>query len=244
MGPVFSILGKRPVVLLLVVVLGAPGCGDTAAPRDGGEGAVRSPEPKEAPLPAPLEIPVDAPVVVFLGDSLSAGMHLAAHEAFPAVLQRRLSRRDLPFRLVNAGVSGDTTAGGLARVGWLLEQDPDLVVVELGANDGFRGIPLEKTEANVREILARVRAHGAKALLLGMKLPPNYGADHAQGFEALYARIAKDTGVAFVPFFLEGVAGIPDLNLPDGIHPTAEGHRRVAAGLEETLVRLLAPSGS
>jgi acyl-CoA thioesterase-1 len=113
------------------------------------------------------------------------------------------------------------------------------VVVELGANDGFRGLSLEETESNLRKILDRIRAQGAKVLLLGMKLPPNYGADYARGFEALYARLAADTKVAFVPFFLDGVAGVPALNLPDGIHPTAEGHRRVAATLEPTIAGLL-----
>ena len=180
------------------------------------------------------------PLVVFLGDSISAGLHLEADRAFPALLQERLSGRGVPFRLVNAGVSGDTTAGGLRRLDWLLRQEPDWVVVELGGNDGLRGIELASIEANLRAILAKVEAAGAKAALLGMKLPPNYGPDYITGFEEIFARVATDADVPFVPFFLEGVGGDPELNLPDGIHPTEEGHRRVADFLEPFFLELLA----
>jgi acyl-CoA thioesterase-1 len=166
-------------------------------------------------------------------------MGLPADQAFPAVLQRRLARTGLPFRLVNAGVSGDTTGGGLGRLAWLLKQDPDVVVVELGANDAFRGMDLEQTEANLRAIVAGVREHGAAVLLLGMRLPPSYGQAYARAFDALYDRIAADTGVAYVPFFMRGVAGVPELQQADGIHPTAEGHRRLAENVREPLARLL-----
>jgi acyl-CoA thioesterase-1 len=177
--------------------------------------------------------------VAFLGDSIAAGLHLPRDEAFPAVLRRRLAARGLPFRLVNAGVSGDTTAGGRSRLDWILRQRPAVIVVELGANDGFRGIPAETVEANLRDILVRARAAGAAPLLLGMRLPPNYGRDYAAAFEGAYARLARETGSAFVPFFMEGVAGRLDRNLVDGIHPTAEGHEVLASNVEDALAEVL-----
>jgi acyl-CoA thioesterase-1 len=221
---------------VLTFLLWLPACGE-----DGSGVSVPPPTAKSAPSsPRPeLKIPADAPVVVSLGDSLAAGMHLPADQAFPAVLQRRLAAAGLPFRLVNAGVSGNTTAAGRARVAWILKQGPDVVVVELGANDGFRGLPLQLTEANVRGILEKVREHGATPLLLGMRLPPNYGADYVGAFDALFRRIATETGVAYVPFFMDGVAGIPEMNLADGIHPTEAGHEKLAANLEASLAGLL-----
>ena len=188
-----------------------------------------------------IEVPADAPKVVFLGDSLSAGMYLASHEAFPAVLERRLATSETPFRLVNAGVSGSTTRAGLGRIDWLLKQSPAVVVIQLGANDGFRGLKLEETEKNVREMVARAQKAGARTLLLGMKLPPNYGADYTARFEALFPAIAKDAGIDYVPFFMDGVAGVPDMNLEDGIHPTAEGHEKLAANLLSALRSVLTP---
>ena len=178
------------------------------------------------------------PKVVFLGDSIAAGLHLAAEQAFPALLARKLS-----FQLVNAGVSGDTTAGGLRRVDWLLKQAPALVVIELGANDGMRGQPVASIEQNLRSIIEKVRASGAKVLLLGMRIPASYGPEYAAQFEALYPRIARELDLPFVPFFMEGVAGVPEQNLPDGIHPTAAGHEKLAHTVQETLAKLLAQAG-
>lgn len=179
------------------------------------------------------------PRVVFLGDSLSAGLHLAADQAFPAVLQRRLAAEGVPFQLANAGVSGDTSAGGVRRVDWVLRQRPAFVVVELGANDGLRGVPVADIEQNLRAIVAKIKARGARVLLLGMRIPPSAGADYAEAFAAIYPRVAEAEQVPLVPFFLEGVAGVPELNLPDGLHPTAEGHVRIAATLREPLRRWL-----
>lgn len=224
---------------LWLALLGA--CGDAGRPPADHPTSSGVDLPVASAPAAPNRTPPEAagPLVAFLGDSLSAGLHVDAHEAFPAVLQRRLAETGTPFRLVNAGVSGDTTAGGVTRVDWLLAQDPDWIVVELGANDGLRGVTLESIESNLREILKRIEAGGASAILLGMKLPPNYGEEYTLGFETLFERIAEDRGVRYVPFFLEGVGGVPDLNHPDGLHPTVEGHARVATHLEPFFRRWL-----
>jgi acyl-CoA thioesterase-1 len=215
---------------LAALALAAAACGPEAAPAPPAAGSGAAPRP---------EIPDDAPVVAFLGDSITAGLHLSPDRAFPAVLQRDLAAAGRPFRLVNAGVSGDTTSGGRARVDWVLRNRPAVVVVQLGANDGFRGVPVATMEANLREILDRVKEAGAKPLLLGMRLPPNYGPAYTGEFRAMYRRLADDTGAAFVPEFLEGVGGRLDRNLPDGIHPTPEGHRILAANVREALEALL-----
>ena len=180
-----------------------------------------------------------APKVVFLGDSVAAGIHLAESDAFPAVLQRKLAARGVPFQLINAGVSGDTTAGGLRRVDWVLKQQPAIVVVELGANDGMRGIAPAEIEKNLRGILEKIAATKAKPLLLGMRIPPSFGADHVNEFTAIYDRLADELDVPYVPFFMKGVAAVPELNLEDGIHPTVQGHVLLAANVEDALLKLL-----
>jgi acyl-CoA thioesterase-1 len=168
------------------------------------------------------------PLVVFLGDSLTAGLGVNEDQAYPAVVAERLAAAGHPVRALNAGVSGDTSAGGVRRLNWLLSQHPDVVVVGLGSNDGLRGLPLEQTESNLRQIVTRVREAGSRVLLLGNVVPPNYGPDYAPKFAAIFSRIAKDLDVPLVPFLLEGVGGRPELNQGDGIHPTAEGHRIMA----------------
>lgn len=200
------------------------------SPQGSGPPMSATPRPVTMDAPAPQGEPVAAlPVVVFLGDSLTAGYGLAEDQAFPALVGARLAAEGRPVRMVNAGVSGDTSAAGLARLDWVLEQKPDVLVVGFGGNDGLRGLPLEGTERNLREIVTRGRAAGAQVILLGMKIPPSYGADYAGGFEALYPKLARELGVPLVPFLLEGVATVPDLNLRDGIHPNAEGQKIVAA---------------
>lgn len=203
--------------------------------------------PGEAPaaeatdeVAAPLAIPEDAPRVLVLGDSIAAGLHLSIDQAFPAELQRLLVERGAPFHLTNAGVSGDTSAGGLARVDWVLRSEPDVVVVELGANDGLRGQPPEAIEENLRGVVAKLREGGARVLLLGLRMPPSLGPDYAAEFDAVYPRVAEALEVPFVPFFMEGVAGVDALNLGDGIHPTPEGHRILASNVAPALEELLA----
>jgi acyl-CoA thioesterase-1 len=188
------------------------------------------------------------PRIVFLGDSLTAGFGLGEEQAFPAIIGRRLTERGLQARVVNAGVSGDTSAGGLSRLEWLLRQQPNILVVGLGANDGLRGLSVKMTESNLRRILLTASEVGALPVLLGIKLPPNLGADYVSAFESIYPRLAEELDVPLVPFMLEGVAGDPDLNLPDGIHPTAAGHQRVADNVlpwvEEALERVAETDGS
>lgn len=196
-----------------------------------------SPAAPAVPAPGPRR-----PRVVFLGDSLTAGFGLGEEQAFPARVGELLAAAGEPIEVVNAGVSGDTSAGGVARIDWILRQRPDVVVVELGPNDGLRGLPLAMTEANLRSIVERSRAAGARVLLVGMQIPPNYGPDYAGAFRALYPRLARELAVPLVPFLLEGVGGEPELNLPDGLHPNALGHRRVAATVAPYLREALATS--
>ena len=181
----------------------------------------------------------EAPLVVFLGDSLTAGNGLAENEAYPALIKARLAREGHPVRIVNAGVSGDTSAGGLARLDWMLSQHPDILVVALGANDGLRGLPVAEMESNLSAIVQRARDGGARVLLAGMLVPPNYGADYARAFAEVFPRVAKDNHVPLVPFLLEGVGGRAALNQADGIHPNAKGQAIVADTVLEGLSELL-----
>lgn len=181
----------------------------------------------------------DRPRIVAFGDSLTAGLGVAQEDAYPARLQRRLDERGLRYRVINAGVSGDTTAGGLRRVDWVLKSRPEFVILELGGNDGLRGLNLQQTKANLAEIIQRCQAASVKVILAGMKLPPNYGADYINGFEAIYPALAKQYRLTLIPFFLDGVAGSASLNQADGIHPTSEGYRIIADKVLETLAPLL-----
>ena len=184
--------------------------------------------------------PAGERVLVALGDSLTAGLGVAPDEAYPALLEARLRHEGYGYRVVNAGVSGDTSAGGLRRVDWVLKSRPDVVIVALGANDGLRGLPVDELVRNLEAIVTRVRAAGARVLLAGMRVPPNYGADYARAFAAVFPAVAKRTGVPLAPFLLDGVAGDAQLNQPDGIHPTAEGQRVIAERLWPYVRPLLA----
>ena len=181
----------------------------------------------------------DPRVIVILGDSLTAGLGVAPDEAYPARLQARLTREGYPYRVVNAGVSGDTTAGGLRRLPWVLRQRPEIVIVALGANDGLRGQSVAAMRANLTEIVRQARAAGARVLLAGMRLPPNYGNGYVREFEAVFPAVARQQNVALVPFLLDGVAADPSLNQADGMHPNAEGQKTIADRLWPRVVRLL-----
>jgi acyl-CoA thioesterase-1 len=179
-------------------------------------------------------------VIVAFGDSLTAGLGVTPEDSYPARLQARLRSEGYAYRVVNAGASGDTTAGGLRRIDWALKNKPDIVIVALGANDAMRGQDLASVRANLDAIVARFQKAGVRVLVAGMEVPPNYGARYAADFHRLYAEVARKRGAAFMPFLLDGVAGNPRLNLPDGIHPTAEGYRVVVEHLWPFLQPLLA----
>jgi acyl-CoA thioesterase I len=181
----------------------------------------------------------ERPRIVAFGDSLTAGLGVGIEDAYPARLQRRLDEQSVRYRVINAGVSGDTTAGGLRRVDWVLKSRPAIVILELGANDGLRGLNLEDTKRNLERIIQRCQQASATVVLAGMKLPPNYGADYTKRFEAMYPALAKQYRLTLIPFFLDGVAGRPSLNQGDGIHPTSEGHRIIADKVLETVKPLL-----
>ncbi len=163
-----------------------------------------------------------------LGDSLTAGLGLPIAAAYPSLLQQRLKADGLDLEVVNAGVSGDTSAGGLARLDWALQGDVRVLIVALGGNDALRGLPAEQLQRNLSEIIERAQAKGVAVILAGMEAPPNYGRDYIVTFHKVYPTLAKQYHLAFVPFLLQGVAGTEGLNQRDGIHPTAEGARIVA----------------
>jgi acyl-CoA thioesterase-1 len=188
---------------------------------------------------APAVAATGTHVLVALGDSLTAGLGVAPDETYPALLERRLEREGYPYRVVNAGVSGDTTAGALRRVDWVLRTRPDVVIVALGANDGLRGQSPAAMRANLTEIVHRLQHAGARVLLAGMRLPPNYGPELTRDFAQAFSDVARTTGAAFMPFLLEGVAADPRLNQADGIHPTADGYRVIADRLWPYLRPLL-----
>ena len=177
--------------------------------------------------------------IICFGDSLTAGLGVLPEESYPAVLAARLKAEGYSYRVVNAGVSGDTTAGGLRRVDWALRLTPDIVILALGANDGLRGQDLAGVRANLDQLVERFQRSGARVLLAGMRLPPNYGRPYAEEFRRMYAAVARKRSVPFMPFLLDGVGGNPRLNQPDGIHPTAEGHRVIVERLWPHLRPLL-----
>jgi len=167
--------------------------------------------------------------ILFFGNSLTAGYGIDPEESFAGRIQTRLDSLKKEFRVINGGLSGETTAGGLSRLDWFLEEEPYLFVLELGGNDGLRGIALTETKKNLLAIVDKVQAKypNTKIILAGMQIPPNMGQEYTEEFKAIYPAVAKEKNIELIPFLLEGVAGNPDLNLPDGIHPTAEGHRIV-----------------
>ena len=165
--------------------------------------------------------------ILFLGDSLTIGLGVQQEQAYPALIQKKIRAAHLPFDVINAGISGDTSAGGLARLDWVLQKPIDVLVLALGANDGLRGLPVAQLKSNLQSIIDKVKAKNpaVKVVIAGMEIPPNYGADYAAQFSAVFPELAKQNHAALVPFLLEGVGGHIDLNQPDHIHPTAAGHK-------------------
>jgi acyl-CoA thioesterase I len=214
--------------LALTVVGCAPRSDDHEDLRHGGTPS-HAAAPAAATAAAAATPAVSArPRIAVLGDSLTAGLGVAKAASYPSLLQQRLDADGLDFEVVNAGVSGDTSAGGLARLDWTLEGDVRVLIVALGGNDGLRGLPAEELQRNLSQIIERAQARGITVILAGMEAPPNYGRDYIVSFHKVYPAIAAKYRVAFVPFLLQGVAGDEALNQRDGIHPTAAGARIVA----------------
>jgi acyl-CoA thioesterase-1 len=179
--------------------------------------------------------------ILFFGNSLTAGYGLDTKESFPSLIQNRLDSLDLKYTVINAGLSGETTAAGKNRLNWVLKQKVEIFVLELGANDGLRGIPLSETRANLQTIIDVVLEKNAdtQIILAGMQIPPNMGQEYTTEFRTIFPDLAKENEIELIPFLLDGVAGIPDLNLPDGIHPTAEGQKIVRENVWVVLEGLL-----
>ncbi|MEP2059885.1 MAG: arylesterase [Maribacter litoralis] len=189
------------------------------------------------------DISTDDKVILFYGNSLTAAYGLDVKEGFPNRIQQRIDSLGLDYKVINSGLSGETTSGGLNRLDWVLNQPVDIFVLELGANDGLRGIPISETMNNLQEMIDMVKDKNpdTKIILAGMQIPPNMGADYASQFKAMYPALAQSNNTYLIPFLLEGVAGIPELNLEDGIHPTAEGQRIVTNNVWEILKTIVLP---
>ncbi|WP_345242005.1 arylesterase [Nibrella saemangeumensis] len=189
----------------------------------------------------PAEQPTTEKIILFYGNSLTAGYGIEPSQAFPALIGAKLDSAGYQYKVVNAGLSGETTAGGRSRIGWVLRQPVSIFVLELGGNDGLRGIPLTATKQNLQAIIDTVKAKSpeAKIVIAGMQIPPNMGPEYTSRFRELYKELARENNLALIPFLLEGVGGIRRLNLPDGIHPTPEGHKVVAKNVWQVLEPLL-----
>lgn len=235
---------------IILVLFNAWGCNQTHSesssspppiangPRDGigqrlGKDVTAQPSLNRA---EPIE---EVPKILAFGDSLTAGAGIASGESYPAQLQKRLDKNGYRYRVVNAGVSGDTTAGAVRRIDWALKGHPEIVILELGGNDGLRGLSLDQMQSNLDLLVRRARSTGASVILAGMKLPLNYGDAYRSQFEAVYEQVARVHRVSWMPFFLEGVGAQAALNQADGIHPTAEGYRVVVENLWPVLEPLL-----
>jgi len=229
-----SVMLRRPkhaggAILVLAFILA--GCGGK-----------KTPPAESAPAVTAQSTAPASKTILFFGDSLTAGYGLDdPSEAFPGVVQNKIDSAKLPYRVINAGVSGETTAGGKGRIGWVLKQKVDVFVLELGANDGLRGIPVSETEKNLQSIIDSVKSKypAAKIVLAGMQVPPNMGAAYAGAFKSIFPALAAKNHIALVPFLLKGVGGVPSLNQHDGIHPTAEGAKIVGNNVWQVLKDVL-----
>ena len=236
-------LGREPLMgaLILAGILAMPVACKRSSAEDGVPGTGRGAVAKASTSSGPDSVRDSATAVatnashtvLFIGTSLTAGLGLNPDSAYPQLIQQKIERARLPFEVVNAGVSGETTAGLLRRLDWLLRGSFDVVVVETGANDGLRGTPVAAVKENLRTILTKVRGArpSARVLLVQMEAPPNLGLEYTQAFHSLYADVAKETGATLIPFLLQGVAGDRDLNQADGIHPNQRGEHIVADNL-------------
>ncbi|KAA3438372.1 arylesterase [Rufibacter hautae] len=223
---------KHSFIYLLLFVWLVSGCSgnggkDEATPGKDKEAANKAPQPMKN--------------ILFFGNSLTAGYGLNPSESFPALIQKKIDSLDLSYKAINAGLSGETSAGGKNRIDWLLRQPVDIFVLELGANDGLRGIPPSETKKNLQAIVDKVKAKypDAKLVMAGMEVPPNMGGKYASEFRVIFRQLAEENNMALVPFLLEGVGGVRSLNQADGVHPTAAGQKILANNVWEVLEGLL-----
>jgi acyl-CoA thioesterase-1 len=184
--------------------------------------------------------------ILVLGDSIAAGYGLDLSEAFPALLEKKMLEAGFQGEVVNAGISGDTSAGGLRRIDWQLKRKIDVLILELGGNDGLRGLSIEQTRTNLQGIIDRVKIKNSKTqiVIAGMQIPRNMGVEYTSAFQKIFSELAEKNGAVLVPFLLEGVAGKPELNLPDMIHPTAKGHQIVSENVWKVLEKVLKKNGA
>jgi acyl-CoA thioesterase-1 len=234
-----TLLTRFLVAALALSTLACGGEDRSASARDPAAAPAQPPVAASAPTASERPEAAARPRIVFLGDSLTAGLGLGPDDSVSALIQRQLDEEEYAYEVVNAGVSGDTSAGGLSRLDWSLDGDVRVLVIELGANDGLRGLPVAAMKRNLSEIITRAQQRGIMVLLTGMEAPPNYGEAYTSEFRRAYRDLAREHDVAFMPFFLEGVAGIAALNQRDGIHPNPDGARLVARKLWASLEPLL-----
>ncbi|MBT0809898.1 arylesterase [Litoribacter ruber] len=218
----------KPLYILLIYLFTIPGCGPQEQQSQQGEVTTSAVE---------RTIKEERKTILFFGNSLTAGYGIDEDEAFPGLIQNKIDSLELPYKVINGGLSGETSASGINRLEWFLEEEPSIFVLELGGNDGLRGIAVEETRKNLETMIEMVRKKypDTRILLAGMQIPPNMGREYAANFELMYKEIAVEKNVKLIPFLLEGVGGVRGLNLPDGIHPTEEGHRIVAETVWEYL---------
>ena len=219
--------------VFLVVCMFIISCGENAQPGQAkGKDSVQTDE---------MVVKDTVKTIVFFGNSITAGYGLEMSEAFPALIQRKIDSLALPYKVVNAGVSGETSSGGDGRIDWVLRQPVDVFVLELGGNDGLRGIPVTETRKNLQSIIDKVKAKNpaVKIIIAGMQIPPNMGKQYTGEFRSMYPELAKKNDIALIPFLLEGVGGEAKFNQDDGIHPTAEGQKILAQNVWEVLKGVL-----
>ncbi len=208
---------------------------------EGQGGKANAPDPGSQAASPPPEKTAAGATILFFGNSLTAGLGVETEQAFPGLIGKRLDSLGYPYRAVNAGLSGETTASGVNRLEWVLRQPIDIFVLELGANDGLRGIPLTETRKNLQAMVEKVRQANPEVqiILTGMQLPPNMGPDYTTEFRQIFSDLAAAYNLELVPFLLEGVGGVPELNQADGIHPTPEGHKILAENVWKVLMPIL-----
>lgn len=225
---------RLPLMFCYFLTLLLLGCGEKKTKKDTEETSTTEERGK-------TEVKDSNKKILFFGDSLTAGYGLEVSQAFPALIQQKIDALGLDYTVINAGLSGETTASGKNRLEWVLEDDIDIVIIELGANDGLRGVPLTETESNLQSMVDTVQntLPDAKIILAGMKIPPNMGPDYTSKFESIFPELAASENITLIPFLLENVAGIPELNQGDGIHPTVEGQKLVANNVWDVLKPIL-----